>query len=299
MKKHTLKDWFIATRPWSFVVSAMPVLLTFLFLAFRDGGFAGLNVLNFVLALVGILIFHAAGNVLSDWFDYRSGVDSKDAYAVPNLVLGYYQPKEYLMFGSVLLAIGCVVGVLLTVLSGPMLLVIGIAGLLLTVAYSYCKGKALGEVVIFLNFGVLPMLGTSFVTTGSVDFSTLLLSLPIGFITVAVLLINNIRDMATDRAAGLKTLPMLLNASRSVKLYQAIVIIPFCYIALMAVLGYLPWFSLLALLGFLPARDLLTGARQFEVQGNEAILTLDQKTAKLQLIFGLTFAIGLLVAAIL
>ena len=105
MKKHTLKDWFIATRPWSFVVSAMPVLLTFLFLAFRNGGFSGLNVLNFVLALVGILIFHAAGNVLSDWFDYRSGVDSKEAYAVPNLVLGYYQPKEYLMFGSVLRSI--------------------------------------------------------------------------------------------------------------------------------------------------------------------------------------------------
>lgn len=298
MKKHSLKDWFVATRPWSFPVSAIPVAATFALLA-AINGFSQLNLLNFVLALVGIIIFHAAGNVLSDWADYRNGVDNKEAYAVPNLVFGHFQPAEYLRYGCLLLAAGLVIGILLTLLSGPMLLIIGGLGVLLTLCYSFFKGHALGELVIFVNFAILPMLGTSFVVTGALDFQTLLLSLPIGFITVAVLFINNTRDIASDGAAGIRTFPMSLGAGTAVKCYQGLILMPYLYLVVMVVLGFLPWLCLIALVGLLPAKGILSSASQFSAKGNECILALDEKTAQMQLVFGLALSVGLLLAAII
>ena len=87
MAKHSIKEWFAATRYWSFPVSAMPVIATFAYL-FSTGQIpAGANrVIAFVLSLIGIVVLHSAGNLLSDWADFRSGVDNENAFAVPNLV---------------------------------------------------------------------------------------------------------------------------------------------------------------------------------------------------------------------
>jgi len=102
MKKHSFKEWFAATRYWSFPVSTMPVVVTFAYLfANRQVPSGALPWIVLALSLVGVVILHSAGNLLSDWFDYRTGVDNKDAYAVPNLVFGKFQPKEYLFFSII------------------------------------------------------------------------------------------------------------------------------------------------------------------------------------------------------
>ncbi|MCQ2285014.1 MAG: prenyltransferase, partial [Bacteroidales bacterium] len=127
--KHSLKDWFAVTRYWSFPVSVMPVVVTTAYLAWTFEA-SLINWLNAVLALVGIVFFHAGGNVISDWADYRSGVDNENAFAVPNLVFHKFKPLEYLKFGTVLLAIGVALGLVLVLRTGWTLLLVGLLGAL-------------------------------------------------------------------------------------------------------------------------------------------------------------------------
>ena len=120
--KHTVKEWLVATRFWSFSVSAMPVIVTVTFLMWKG---YDIRWLCAVLALVGNVMFHAAGNVLSDWWDYRKGVDNEKAYAIPQLVFGQFTPREYLTFSSILFAVAICIGLVLTCLTGWELLIIG------------------------------------------------------------------------------------------------------------------------------------------------------------------------------
>ena len=130
----------------------MPVLAAGAYLAWR-----GYEVrwLCAVLALVGNVIFHAAGNVLSDWWDYRKGIDNERAYAVPNLVFHHFEPAEYMRFSVILFAVGIAIGILLTILCGWKLLLIGGIGFILAASYSFFKFRALGDIFVFVCFGVL------------------------------------------------------------------------------------------------------------------------------------------------
>ena len=101
--KHSVKEWFFATRFWSFPVPLMPVVVTFAYLCSVGAvAISGGLLVKFVLALLGVVSLHAAGNLLSDWFDFRSGVDNEKAFAVENLVFGRFQPREYLIFSIIL-----------------------------------------------------------------------------------------------------------------------------------------------------------------------------------------------------
>ncbi len=112
MPKHSFKEWVTATRYWSFPVSAMPVIATYAYLFSRHLLPIGWKcLLVFLLSLLGVVIMHAAGNLLSDWADHRSGVDNPEAYAVPNLVFGHFEPVEYLRMSVVLFVLGCLCGV--------------------------------------------------------------------------------------------------------------------------------------------------------------------------------------------
>ena len=136
-QKHTFREWLEATRYWSFPVSTMPVVVTCAYLFWQGGGAEPFNGVNALLALAGVVLFHAAGNVLSDYFDFKTGVDSEQAYAVPNLVQHRFEAGEYLLFSSILFAAGLLVGLLLTLLGGWPLLLIGGAGFLLGVLFVF------------------------------------------------------------------------------------------------------------------------------------------------------------------
>lgn len=91
MKKHSLKDWLIAVRPWSFPASAMPVIVT---LAYLYWAYGVIEWANGLLALAGIVIFHASGNAWSDYFDFERGVDRVDTFGVKTLTSGQFMPLE-------------------------------------------------------------------------------------------------------------------------------------------------------------------------------------------------------------
>lgn len=295
--KHTFKEWFTITRYWSFPVSAMPVAVAAAYLAWR--GYA-LNWLFVVLALLGNVIFHAAGNLLSDWWDYRKGVDNEKAHAVPFLVFHMFEPKEYIKLSACLFAAGLVLGFVLAYLTGWQLLVIGAVGFVLALSYSFFKFRALGDIFVFFTFGVLPVIGTSFVATGGViDWNALVISLPLGIFTIAVLHNNNTVDIATDKESGIKTVPMFLGERFSAGLYIAYMVIPYICVIVACILGELPYWSLVCLVSGIIAFKNASAAAQYFQKGREALIGLDQKTAQLHMMFSITLIVGLAIATLI
>ncbi|MCR4824584.1 MAG: prenyltransferase [Bacteroidales bacterium] len=300
MAKHTAKEWLGATRYWSFPVSTMPVLATAAYL-FSQGLLPGgiRPILLLLLTLAGAVILHSAGNLLSDWADYRKGVDSERAYAVDNLVKHRFEPEEYLRFSIILFCIGAAIGIALSLLCGLPVLWIGLAGVVLTALYSVLKYNALGDLDIFVIFGILIVLGTTCVFCGTPQTQALILSLPIGIITVSVLHANNTIDIYTDKEAGIRTFAMILGEKTAVGLYQVYLFIPFLCVILYVILGLLHPMSLLCLLAFVPALKNIRHARRYYNEGLQALPGLDQETAKLQLVFSGLFSIGMFVGGLL
>lgn len=273
----------------------MPVVATVAYLAWAG---SGIDWLCAVLALAGNVIFHFAGNLLSDYWDFRKGVDNERAYAIPNLVFHQFEAEEYLRFSGILFAVGIIIGIVLTLLTSWTLLIIGIVGFVLAASYSFFKFRAMGDVFVFVCFGVLPVIGTSLVVAGHIDWSTLVLSLPLGILTVAVLHDNNTVDIATDRESGIRTVPMFLGERRSVILYIAYIVVPYLVAVIFCLTGLLPYAVLACLLSVPIAVKIIRTAYGYFTRGREAMMGLDQKTAQLHLAFSLCLSLGLAVAAL-
>ena len=125
MKKHSFKDWMIAVRPWSFPASAMPVVVTLAYLFWMK---EDINWANGIWALLNIVVFHAAGNTWSDYFDYKQGVDMKDTFGAKTLTDKMFTPKEIYRLSLVLLLAALAGGLGLLWRTGFPLLYIGLGG---------------------------------------------------------------------------------------------------------------------------------------------------------------------------
>lgn len=293
-----MKDWLFATRPWSFPASAMPVLATFAYMTWVCSLYGiSIDWVSGVLAIVGIVFFHASGNMLSDVRDYKRGVDAGLNH-MP-LVNGSFRPKEYVTFSTVLFVLGCIIGFYIMSRCGWPLLYAAVYGAFFTLTYATFKYYALGDLVIFLSYGVIPILGTTYATISEYYYPALVLALPIGLITVAILHVNNTRDIESDRAAGIRTLAMLLGKRASINLYVFEVYFPFVLVIATVCCGWLPWYSLIVLLAFPKARANACTVRSSRKLGNECLNMMDAATSQLQLMFSLLLAVSLFVAALL
>lgn len=293
MKKHSFKEWLVAVRPWSFPASTMPVIVTLGYLAWSG---AEVNWPMGLWALLNIVLFHAAGNTWSDYFDYRSGVDAADTFGVRQLVDGHFTAREFFWLATGLLLVALLGGVGLLLLVGWPLLWVGLGGALFTLAYPFLKYRAWGDAVIFVTYAILPMLGTSYAATGEWHGQVLWAAIPVGLITVAILHANNTRDIQTDRRAGIRTLAMLLGGKVSVLLYCFEILFPFLWIVVCACTGLFPWWSVLILPAFIPALNNVRTAYSFHSEGAVGIARLDELTAKLQMVFSLLLALSFLIA---
>lgn len=294
--KHSLKDWLVAVRPWSFPASAMPVAVTLAYLYWLQ---QDVNWLNGVWALLNIVVFHAAGNTWSDYFDYKHRVDREDTHGVKTLTSGMFQPQEIYRLSLSLLVVALVAGIGLLWRTGLPLLYIGMGGVACTLLYPSLKYRALGDVVIFIAYALLPMLGTAYAATGVADWNTMWVALPVGLITVAILHANNTRDMQTDVRADIRTLAMTVGARTSMLLYYLEVLVPFAWVVCCAAAGIFPWWSLLVLPALGPALGNVRLMACYPSTGMEGIARLDELTAKLQLLFSLLFALSFVLARVL
>ncbi len=294
-KKHSMRDWITAVRPWSFPASAMPVVAT---LGYLFATHDNINWVNGVWALVNIIVFHAAGNTWSDYFDYKREVDAGDTFGVRTMTTGQFTPEEIYRLSVVLLAVALLGGVGLLLRTGLPLLYVGVGGLLCSVLYPPLKYKACGDYVIFMAYALLPTIGTVYATTLHFDWRVLYIAVPIGLITVAILHCNNLRDIETDRRAHISTPAMQMGGRASVWVYCFEVLFPFVWLSGCVVGGVLPAWCLLAWVAALPALRNARVAVGYFKQGAAAIATLDEGTAKLQLAFSLMLMVSFTIAGL-
>ena len=286
----------IAVRPWSFPASAMPVIVTTAFLFWRgysiSWGFAA-------WALINIIIFHAAGNTWSDYFDFRKKVDADDTFGAKTLTTGMFQPKEIFRLAISLTAVAVAGGIALMALTGLPLLWIGLGGVLCTLLYPYLKFNALGDLVILLAYAFLPTLGTSYVVSGGIIPSVLIIALPLGLITDGILHSNNTRDMATDARAGIRTMAMSLGIRSSAILYGFEMIFPYVWVAICSIAGFMPVATVVVFMT-LPVAIACAQTMKNSVEGGmQMIADLDVRTANLQLMFSVLMTVAFVVARFL
>lgn len=273
----------------------MPVIVTIVFVWSQGYPMSwGLG----LMALVNIILVHAAGNVWSDYHDYKKGVDADDTYGVRILTDKQFTPKEVLALSVTLQVLAVLMGLLMVWLTGITLLWFGLIGIALSLLYPPLKYAALGDLVIMACYSVLPMLGTTFICSGEIVPAVLLLAIPVGSITVAILHVNNTRDIETDKRAGIRTFPILAGRSESIKIYIFEIIMPYCWLLIMVLLGCeSPW-TLLVIISLPLAIKNSKKMLSCKTEGIKAIAKLDEATAQLQLAFSLTLALGLTLEAL-
>lgn len=293
--KHTIKDWIVATRPWSFPASAMPVLVTlgYMFWSVRE-----INWAAGLFTILNVVVFHAAGNTWSDYKDYKCGVDREDTVGGLSIVSGQFEAQQIKRFSMALFAVAVAAGLVLVGLTGIEALYFGLAGALLTLFYPWLKYHALGDMDIFLAYSVVPMLGTSFVATGQVQPDVLVLSVPVGLITVGILHSNNTRDIEQDKRAGIKTFAMCVGGKVSTILYCLEMVVPFVWVIGCVIMGLLPGWCISVIAAGKPAFDNARQALKYNKEGMKALVGVDEKTAQLQLAFSVLMFVSFVTAVL-
>lgn len=203
----SLAAWAMATRPKTLTAGAAPVLVGSA-VAFHDGG---LRPLAGTAALVGALLLQIGSNFANDVFDYEKGTDTEERLGpVRAAQAGLLSPRA-LKAGMVgVFALSLLVGVYLTWVSGPVIVVIGILSILSAILYTggpYPLGyHGLGDVFVLIFFGLAAVAGTTFVHLGRVPPLAWLYAVALGALAVNILVVNNVRDRNTDVLTGKRTL---------------------------------------------------------------------------------------------
>lgn len=293
--KPTLKDWILATRPWSFPVSSLPAIIGVIYSIYLQPDCIS-NLWLGIVAVVGAVIFHAGGNLISDYNDFKHGVDREGKIGTDTLTSGLFQPKQLLRYGISFLAVGITIGFFLLWRTSPGLLLVGTIGIISAVYYFLFKSKALGDLLIFLVYGPAIVMGAGYVMTGMYDWRLFIIACPIVFITVGVLHANNTRDTRSDAEAGIKTFAMLIGLKLSKLHYCLLMLLPYAALTAMVIVNLAPVWVLASLLTLpLAIKNCKTMNLVTDGDDMSAINDLDKHTAQLQLPFSLLLTIGLVV----
>jgi len=289
------RNWFLASRPWSFTMTAISVSVGSAMAAI-DGPFSWPF---FFLALVSAVLMHAATNLINDYYDVQSGVDTHQArtahYRPHPLVEGLLPAEQVRLVAYVLYTMAAVIGLFLTVTRGLAVLWIGAAGLLAGLTYTAppfrYKYIALGEISVFLMWGPLMVEGAYFVQRQAFDLNALLVSLPFGVLVALVLLANNIRDIDHDRSRHIHTLATLLGHRRGLHAYLLLMVL--AYAGMLVLAGTLtPWILIIFL-----SLPLAVGLLKQMVRAVPA--DADAQTAKLDTAFGLLLVVSLVLEGLI
>jgi len=229
-----------AMRPWAFQMSVTSLILGVM-LADR------VNVLFLLLSIAGIIMAHGAFNELGDYFDFITALDRPDGMGSGGsrvLLDRHMAPRSLFSYSIVLLASSLMIGVYLTV-ARPAILIFVIVGILAGVLYGLpkigLKWVSLGDLGVFLAFGPGIVLGSEVLQGGSVTASSVLISVAIGMIIVAVLHANNWRDIESDTAIGAKTVASVLGERGSQIYYLALIWLSYPIFALAVALDLRLW----------------------------------------------------------
>jgi 1,4-dihydroxy-2-naphthoate octaprenyltransferase len=237
-----------ATRPKFFPASVLPVIVGTAWGAAIAGQF---DTPAFLLALLAIVCVHAGSNVLNDVGDDIGGTDRQnDQRIYPYtggsrfIQSGIMDQRAMATWGAALLVVAAVAGLVLILLKGPLVLIFGLVGITVGVVYSLgplpLSTLGLGETAVGFAFGLLPVSGAAWLQSGVVDFSVVLVALPVSAWVAAILLINEVPDISADGATGKRTLPVRLGLRNTSLVYSGLHAGAALLVLAMTVLDLLP-----------------------------------------------------------
>ncbi len=295
----------VATRPFALPASTMSVIFGTV-LAITIGN-APFNLLHFIAAFIGMVFLHTGSNLLNDVFDFKKGIDRNINPVSGAVVRGWITSAQALRAGLFLLLIGTIIGLFLVSRVGIPILWIGITGVAVGGFYTWgpmpLKFNALGDLAVFLNFGVLGSLGAWTVQTGFLSWTPVLWAIPMSIFVVGILHANNWRDIQSDQAGGIRTMASVLGDAASEGYYIFLLLFPFAIILLYLLLSItnalqpkMPMAFLITFMAIPKAIKLIKkGKRRKNPEMPLDFIALDGETAQLNLIFGIlcTVALGL------
>ena len=251
----------------------------------------------FVAAMLGSILIQVGTNLSNDYSDARRGADTEDRLGPVRVTAGgLVPPKQVLMATYITFGLAALCGVYLVAVAGIELLFVGIASIAAGVLYTGGPRpygyEGLGELFVFLFFGIVAVAGSTFAQTESWPWEAFVLAVPVGLLAAAILVVNNVRDMDTDKRAGKRTLAVRLGRERGRALYAAMIYGSYLVAPLPWLLGPLsPWLLLAWLTLPLAAKLVRT------VRGHADGPTLNEalaQTGMLQLAFCLLLSAGIL-----
>lgn len=288
-----LRAWVLAARPQTLPAAIAPVVVGSA-AAFAAGSFRWLP---FLAALAGALLIQIGTNLANDYFDFRKGADTAERLGPVRVTQAGLLAPEAVRTGMIVaFGAAALIGIYLIIVGGWPILVIGIlsiaAGVLYTGGPWPLGYNGLGDLFAFIFFGIVAVTATSYLHVGAVPPLAWAASIPVAMLVTAIIVVNNLRDIATDRAAGKRTLAVMIGVRATRAEYALLVIGAFLAPPLLWLSGLtepwvmLAWFS--APLAIAPMRIMLTGE-------GRALNPALKGTARLHLAFGLLLALGMAV----
>lgn len=300
--------WMMAARAYSFPASIIPVLFGSMLAVLLNPGLK-FNFLNFLLCLIGCILVQIGTNLINDIYDYDKGIDKEDKeLGIPHggsmvISMGLVSINQMKKGAVISLFVALLIGVYLYLQAGSWILYLAIFGLLSAIFYTAkplaLKYKALGDLQVIISFGLGMTLGAYIVQTGQFSYLPLLFAIPIGLLIDAILHSNNIRDIYFDGKFGVKTLPILVGEKVSIKLYYFMILGAYLCLIIFVLMNLLPYFALLALITLPLALRSVKMANDFPAEGLarfEYGTKHIMMTAQLNMMFGLTLVLGLLIS---
>ena len=283
----------MAARPRTLPAAVAPVLVGTA-LAIRDDEF---RALAFVAALLGAILIQVGTNLSNDYSDARRGADTEDRLGPVRVTAGgLVPPRQVLIATYVTFALAVLVGMYLVYVAGPELLLVGAASILAGVLYTGGPRpygyEGLGEVFVFTFFGIVAVTGSYYVHAERLPWEAFVLAVPVGLLAAAILVVNNVRDLETDRRARKRTLAVRLGRERTRMLYAGMLVV--AYLAVVVLVDALSPWVLLPLLS-VPIALRLAKTVRTHADGptlNQALAG----TGMLQLVFCLLLSLGILLS---
>lgn len=283
-----MKKWWLGARPRTLPAAVVPVMVG---TAVAESE-ADVVLWRMAAALVVALAIQVGTNFANDYSDGIRGTDDVRVGPVRLVASGLASPRAVKTAALLSFAVAAVAGLVLALVVDPRLVLVGAASF--AAGWLYTGGPkpygyiGLGEVMVFLFFGVVATTGSAYVHTEEISGLALAVSVPVGLLATALLVANNLRDIPTDAEAGKRTLAVRVGDRTTRAFFVACVAVPFLLLGILAVSR--PWvlLALLAVpLAVVPARRVMAGAT-----GAQLIAVL-QATGQLQLFYGVLLTMGL------
>jgi 1,4-dihydroxy-2-naphthoate octaprenyltransferase len=290
--------WLMAARVRTLPAAIAPVLVGTAAAVERAGELPRIG--GFVVALLGSILIQIGTNLANDYSDARRGADTADRLGPVRVTsAGLVTPRRVLVATWIAFGAAVACGVYLAVLAGWVILLIGAlsiaAGVLYTGGPRPYGYAGLGELFVFLFFGLVAVNGSYYVQLEDLSFISLGLSVAVGLLSTAILVVNNVRDLETDRRAGKRTLAVRLGRESTRRLYTGLVAGAYAVLVLTLAIDGGPWWALLGLLSFPLAGPPMRAVRT-RTDGPSLNAAL-AGTGALLALFSLLLSAGLLIAS--